>query len=167
MEHTYIAIYDQSIKKHYYTDLKARLADGAIARISGSLGRNIITCYEFAYEKPGDECGVFRITGDEARTLVQLACPPSRLFVRSDEFVQSIDYLADAVVDISLLKDKIGDGHYALIFHAEELRERFDFEFPSAPRRLLHQLNHRLLDAEAMLRRFLQERLDSHSIADG
>ncbi len=165
MEQTYIAIYDQTIKTQDYTDLRARLARGAIARLSGSLARNIITCYEFAYEKPGDECGLFRITGEEARTLVQLARPPSRLFVRSDEFVQSVDYLADAVIDISMLKDNIGDGHHALMFHTEELRERFDFEFPSDSRHLLHKLNHDLLDAEAALRRFLQERLDSHGLA--
>lgn len=167
MEQTYIAIYDQSINRQDYTDLRARLARGAIARVSGSLARNVITCYEFAYEKPGDQCGVFRIAGEEARTLVQLARPPSRILRGSTDFAQSIDYLADAVIDLSLLKDSVCDGHHAMTIHTEEMRERFDFEFLSMPRCLLKKLNLELLDAEGALRQFLREQLDSHGLDDG
>ena len=164
MDQSYIGIYEQEIGKTEFRDLREQVAHGAFRKISGCKSDCILNAYTFTYERPRQGYTAYFIKGSEAKTLIQLACPPERFLDGSKKFVDSLNKIEETIAIFSTFSLSIQDANYFFDVHSETMESQVGFAYPAHFQSILQQIDDTLPDAEAALRLYLQAHFEKYGL---
>ena len=164
MDQSYIGIYDKEIEKKEYIDLKERVAQGAFRKMSGWKSDCILSAYTFICERLREGHTAYCIKGSEAKTLIQLACPPERFLDGSKKFIDSLNKIEETIAIFSTFRLSIQDANYFFDDHSATMENEVGFAYPAHFRSILQQIDDTLPDAEAALRRHLQAHFEKYGL---
>lgn len=164
MDQSYIGIYEAEIEKKEYGDLKERVAHGAFRKMSGCKSDFILKAYTFTYGRPSHGYTAYFIKGSEAKTLIQLACPPERFLDGSKKFIDSLNKIEETVSIFSTFSLSIQDANYFFDDQSETMENEVGFAYPAHFQPILQKIDDSLPAAEAALRSYLQAHFEKYRL---
>ena len=164
MDQSYIGIYEQEIGKTEYRDLREQVALGALRRMSGCKSQCILEAYKFAYERPGSGYTAYLIRGAEAKTLIQLACPPQLFLDGSSASIDAFKQLGEAIAIFSTFSQCIEEANYLFEAHSDAMESQLGFAYPAYGQSHLQQIDDALPHAGAALRCHLRAQFERYGL---